>query len=114
MAKAKSVTRKKKGRPAAAWHPVKTLRMPADLVARIDLWAKRNGTDSHSEAMRHLLELGLRAPKRKSATEGSNPNAGRGTDDEGNSQCDGANHRPKLDASGTVKLPQHCGTAVFG
>ncbi len=64
MATAKSVT-KKKGRPATARHPVKTLRMPADLAARIDQWAKRNGKDSHSEAMRHLLELGLRTPKRK-------------------------------------------------
>lgn len=62
MAKAKSETRKKTGRPATARHPVKTLRMPADLVARIDQWAKRNGKDSHSEAMRHLLELGLRTP----------------------------------------------------
>jgi hypothetical protein len=41
--------------------------MPADLVPRIDRWAKRNGKDSHSEAMRHLLELGLRGPKRKSS-----------------------------------------------
>jgi Ribbon-helix-helix protein, copG family len=67
MSKAKSVTRKKTGRPVTARHPVKTLRMPADLVARIDQWAKRNGKDSHSEAMRHLLELGLRGPKRKSS-----------------------------------------------
>jgi hypothetical protein len=41
--------------------------MPADLAARIDRWAKANGKDSHSEAMRHLLELGLSARKRKSA-----------------------------------------------
>jgi metal-responsive CopG/Arc/MetJ family transcriptional regulator len=41
--------------------------MPADLAARIDRWAKANGKDSHSEAMRHLLEIGLSAPKRKSA-----------------------------------------------
>ena len=41
---------------------MKTFRMRADLVTRIDRWAKRNGKDSHSEAMRHLLELGLRAP----------------------------------------------------
>jgi hypothetical protein len=26
-----------------------------------------NGKDSHSEAMRHLLEFGLRAPERKGA-----------------------------------------------
>jgi Ribbon-helix-helix protein, copG family len=41
--------------------------MPADLAARIDQWAKRNGEDSFSEAMRHLLELGLRAPKGKAS-----------------------------------------------
>jgi hypothetical protein len=65
MAKAKSVTPKKTGRPATGHDPVKTIRMSSDLVERIDQWAKRNGKDSHSEAMRHLLELGLRAPKRK-------------------------------------------------
>jgi hypothetical protein len=68
MAKANSVIRKKIGRPATGKDPVKTLRMPADLAERIEQWAKRNGEDSYSEAMRHLLELGLRAPKRKSAT----------------------------------------------
>jgi hypothetical protein len=67
MAKAKSVTRKKTGRPATGKDPMKTVRMPADLAARIDRWAKANGKDSHSEAMRHLLEIGLSAPKRKGA-----------------------------------------------
>jgi hypothetical protein len=36
--------------------------MTADLAERIDQWAKRNG-----KAMRHLLEPGLRAPKRKAS-----------------------------------------------
>jgi hypothetical protein len=67
MAKSKSVTRKKIGRPATGTDAVTTLRMPADLAARIDQWAKRNGEDSFSEAMRHLLELGLRAPKGKAS-----------------------------------------------
>jgi Arc/MetJ-type ribon-helix-helix transcriptional regulator len=62
MAKTKSAIRKKTGRPATWGDPVKTLRMPPDLAERIDRWAKRNGKDSHSEAMRHLLELGLKAP----------------------------------------------------
>jgi hypothetical protein len=66
MAKSKSVVRKKTRRPTAAHHPVKSLRLPADLAERIDRWAKVMGKDSHSEAMRHLLEIGLRAPKRKS------------------------------------------------
>jgi metal-responsive CopG/Arc/MetJ family transcriptional regulator len=38
--------------------------MPPDLMERIDRWVERNGEDSRSEAMRHLLELGLKAPKR--------------------------------------------------
>jgi metal-responsive CopG/Arc/MetJ family transcriptional regulator len=63
MAKSKSVARKKTRRPTAQ-HPVKSLRLPADLAERIDRWAKTMGKDSHSEAMRHLLEIGLSAPKR--------------------------------------------------
>jgi hypothetical protein len=66
MAKSKSVVRKKTRRPTAAQHPVKSLRLPADLAKRVDRWAKAMGKDSHSEAMRHLLEIGLSAPKRKS------------------------------------------------
>ena len=41
--------------------------MPGDLAMRIDEWAKLNGKDSHSEAMRHLLEIGLIAPTLQSA-----------------------------------------------
>jgi len=41
---------------------VKTLRMPPDLALRIDAWARANGKESHSEAMRHLLEIALSAP----------------------------------------------------
>jgi metal-responsive CopG/Arc/MetJ family transcriptional regulator len=39
--------------------------MPKDLGKRIERWAKAMGQDSHSEAMRHLLELGLKAPKKR-------------------------------------------------
>jgi metal-responsive CopG/Arc/MetJ family transcriptional regulator len=42
-----------------------TIGLAPDLTQRVDRWAKANGKASHSEAMRHLLELGLRAPKRK-------------------------------------------------
>jgi Arc/MetJ-type ribon-helix-helix transcriptional regulator len=62
MAKSKSAILKTTGRPAKWGNPVKTVRMSPDLSERIDRWAKRNGKDSHSEAMRHLLELGLKAP----------------------------------------------------
>jgi Arc/MetJ-type ribon-helix-helix transcriptional regulator len=63
---AKSVMRKKTGRPAKGESPVKTVRLPPDLAERIDRWAEAMGKESYSEAMRHLLELGLSAPKRKS------------------------------------------------
>jgi Arc/MetJ-type ribon-helix-helix transcriptional regulator len=67
MVKPRTVIRKKRGRPAT--DPQVALRMPPDLIERIDRWVKRNGKGSRSEAMRHLLELSLRAPKkRKSAT----------------------------------------------
>jgi Ribbon-helix-helix protein, copG family len=65
MAKSKSIARKKTRRPTAAQRPVKSLRLTASLAERIDRWAKAMGKDSYSEAMRHLLEIGLSAPKRK-------------------------------------------------
>jgi Arc/MetJ-type ribon-helix-helix transcriptional regulator len=67
MAKAKSATRKKTGRPATGRDSVKTVRMSSELAERIDQWAERNGIDSYSEALRHLLELGRRSPKRKAS-----------------------------------------------
>jgi hypothetical protein len=66
VAKSKSPARKKTKRPTAAQHKVKSLRLTPDLAERIDRWARAMGKDSHSEAMRHLLEIGLSAPKRKS------------------------------------------------
>jgi metal-responsive CopG/Arc/MetJ family transcriptional regulator len=41
------------------------LRLPPDLTARIDAFAKANGEGSRSEAMRQLLERGLQAKPRK-------------------------------------------------
>jgi hypothetical protein len=64
---AKSVARRKTGRPAKADASVKSLLLPADLAERIDRWAQRNGKDSHSVAVQHLLELGLKAPIPKAA-----------------------------------------------
>ena len=65
---AKSTIRKRTRRPATVKAPVKTLRLPPDLAERIDRWAKAMGKESHSEAMRHLLELGLKTPKRKACS----------------------------------------------
>ena len=58
MAKSKSQ------RPTAVQRHVNSLRLPADLAQQIDRWAKAMGEDSHSEGMRHLLEIGLSAADR--------------------------------------------------
>jgi hypothetical protein len=62
MAKSKSIVRKKT--TTAVQSDVKSLRLPADLAQQIDRWAKAMGEDSHSEAMRPLLEIGLSAADR--------------------------------------------------
>jgi hypothetical protein len=58
MAKSKSQ------RPTAVRRHVNSLRLPADLPQQIYRWAKAMGEDSHSEGMRHLLEIGLSAADR--------------------------------------------------
>jgi hypothetical protein len=57
MAKSKSIVRKKT--TTAVPRDAKSLRLPADLAQQIDRWTKAMGEDSHSEAMRPLLEIGL-------------------------------------------------------
>jgi hypothetical protein len=64
---AKSKSGMQSGRLVTRKAPAKTRRMPTDLATRIDAWAKANGKESHSEAMRHLLEIGLIAPTPQSA-----------------------------------------------
>src|ERR1700750_264453 len=62
MAKSKSTVRKKT--TTAVQRDGKSLRLPADLAQQIDRWAKAMGQDSHSEAMRSLLGIGLSATDR--------------------------------------------------
>ncbi len=62
MAKSKSIVRKKT--TTAVQSDVKSLRVPADLAQQIDRWAKAMGEDSHSEAIRSLLGIGLSAADR--------------------------------------------------
>jgi metal-responsive CopG/Arc/MetJ family transcriptional regulator len=51
------------GRPATGQDPVSAVRLPADLTKEIDSWARKNDTASRSEAIRRLVELGLKAKK---------------------------------------------------
>jgi hypothetical protein len=65
MAKSITVTPKKRGRPATGRDPFVGVRLPPALIAEIKKWAaKSNGGISRSEAIRRLVEIGLRAPKR--------------------------------------------------
>jgi hypothetical protein len=50
----------KRGRRATGHDPPVTFRLPRKLAGRIDEWAKWNGRNSRSEAMRWLLEYALK------------------------------------------------------
>jgi hypothetical protein len=60
MKKSIKVTpKKKRGRPATGRDPHVTSRMPLNLIAEVEAWAIANDA-SRSEAIRHLVELGLK------------------------------------------------------
>jgi Arc/MetJ-type ribon-helix-helix transcriptional regulator len=63
MAKSITVNAKRRGRPATGQDPVSAVRLPADLTVKIDDWANKKGAESRSEAIRRLVELGLKARK---------------------------------------------------
>jgi hypothetical protein len=58
MKKSISVKRKKRGRPATGTDPLYGVRIPEELMVRIEQWAKAN-VATRSEAIRRLVELGL-------------------------------------------------------
>jgi hypothetical protein len=59
MAKSIKVNQKKRGRPATGRDPVSAVRLPAELTAAVDQWGE-NHEANRSEAIRRLVELGLR------------------------------------------------------
>jgi hypothetical protein len=63
MAKSNQVVPKKgRGRPATGRDPVTAIRLSRELRATVDKWAaKQDDTPSRSEAIRRLVELGLKA-----------------------------------------------------
>jgi len=64
MSKAIRVTPKKRGRPATGGRAAYiALRLPAALIASLDKWKADNHAMSRSEAIRRLLELGLKADR---------------------------------------------------
>jgi Arc/MetJ-type ribon-helix-helix transcriptional regulator len=60
MSKSIPVNAKRRGRPATGQDPVSAVRLPADLTREIDGWARKNDAESRSEAIRRLVELGLK------------------------------------------------------
>ena len=65
MAKSITVNQKKRGRPATGRDPVSAVRIPDELGAAIDAWAKRNAAGTRSQAIRQLLEQALAAQTAK-------------------------------------------------
>ena len=61
-ASTKKVIPKKRGRRPTGKDPARTFRASDDLIAMVDAWADANGS-RRSEAIRRLVELGLRAKK---------------------------------------------------
>ena len=59
MAKSIAAKQKRPGRPATGHDKMYGARLSKELVSTIDAWAKANDT-SRSEAIRRLVELGLR------------------------------------------------------
>jgi hypothetical protein len=54
----KVAPKKSRGRPATGRDPHVAARMPAELIARVEAWAKANDT-TRSDAFRQLVEKGL-------------------------------------------------------
>jgi hypothetical protein len=59
----KVVPKKRRGRPATGRDPVTAIRLSAELRDRVDKWgARQDDAPGRSEAIRRLVEAGLKAP----------------------------------------------------
>ena len=58
----KNVVRKRPGRPATGQDPVTAIRLSSELRQSVDRWAEnQDGKPGRSEAIRRLVEIGLKA-----------------------------------------------------
>jgi predicted DNA-binding protein len=62
MEKSISAKSKKLGRPATGTEPLYSLRISDEFMGRIEKWARENSA-TRSEAIRRLVELGLKAKR---------------------------------------------------
>jgi hypothetical protein len=53
----------KRGRPATGRDPFVGIRLPAPLIEDIQAWSAKHDAGSRSDAIRRLVELGLKAKK---------------------------------------------------
>ena len=61
MGKSIKVHQKKPGRPATGRDPAVTVRLPKDVLEDLEIWAaKQEGHPNRSQAIRRLVELGLK------------------------------------------------------
>jgi hypothetical protein len=60
----KATPKKRRGRPATGKDPVTALRLPTDLTKSIEAWAAdQDDEPNRSEAIRRLVEIGLKVKK---------------------------------------------------
>jgi hypothetical protein len=61
--KKSSAVKPKRGRPATGRDPFVGIRLPAPLIEEIKSWAAANEANSRSEAVRRLIEIGLKVKR---------------------------------------------------
>ncbi len=62
MKKSISVKPKKRGRPSTGRDPVRGIRLSDEFLAKVDTWAaSQEDEPGRSEAIRRLVEIGLKA-----------------------------------------------------
>jgi hypothetical protein len=61
MKKAISVHKKPRGRPPTGQDPLISARVTSETVSAIEAWRAKHGGVTRSEAIRRLVELGLKA-----------------------------------------------------
>jgi hypothetical protein len=58
----KVILKRKPGRPATGNDPVRAIRLSDEFLAKVDRWAAKQDDDpGRSEAIRRLVEIGLKA-----------------------------------------------------
>jgi hypothetical protein len=57
------IPKRGRGRPATGRDPAITSRIPEEIVTAVDKWAAKNDVPTRAQAIRRLVELGLKVKK---------------------------------------------------